>query len=195
MYYLFCKYHAISWHCVSEIVWSCLQLVLSTYKIHNFISINCVNWFYGIYIYIYIYVLKDNSDSRGSSENLGGEGDASDEEEVGGYNSGGDGAYSHAGKTGGDNIGGDDAYSGHAGKVGGDNTSDEEKVGGDNTGGVGADNSGGDGASDEEKVGADVGGDNSGGDGAFNDEEEVGGHSRRDAFDFEENEEPWGAFI
>ena len=25
--------------------------------------------------------------------------------------------------------------------------------------------------------------------------EEVGGHSCRDAFDFEENEEPWGAFI
>ena len=78
-------------------------------------------------------------------------------------------------KVGGDNTGGDDA-------------SDEEKVDGDNTGGGGA--------SDEEKVGAD----NSGGDGAYsqgacNDEEEVGGHSCRDAFDFEENEEPWGAFI
>ena len=65
---------------------------------------------------------------------------------------------------------------------------DEEKVG--------ADNSGGDGASDGEKVG----GDNSEGDGAYNqgacnDEEEIGGHSCRDAFDFEENEEPCGAFI
>ena len=61
---------------------------------------------------------------------------------------------------------------------------------------VGGDNTGGSGASDEQKVGAD----NSGGDGAYsqgacNDEEEVGGHSCRDAFDFEENEEPWGAFI
>ena len=51
-------------------------------------------------------------------------------------------------------------------------------------------------ASDEEKVGAD----NSGGDGAYsqgacNDEEEVGGHSCRDAFHFEENEEQWGVFI
>ena len=109
----------------------------------------------------YIQVLKDNGDSRGSSENLGDEGHASDEEEVGGYNSGGDGAYSHAGKTGGDSIGSDDACSGHTGKVGGDNT-------------------GGDGAYSH---------------GACNNEEEVGGHSCRDAFDFEENEEPWGAFI
>ena len=31
--------------------------------------------------------------------------------------------------------------------------------------------------------------------GAYNDEEEIGGHSCRDAFDFEEKEEPWGAFI
>ena len=109
----------------------------------------------------YIQVLKDNGDSRGSSENLGGEGHASDEEEVGGYNSGGDGAYSHAGKTGGDSIGGDDACSGHTGKVGGDNT-------------------GGDGAYSH---------------GACNNEEEVGGHSCRDAFDFEENEEPWCIYL
>ena len=79
--------------------------------------------------------------------------------------------------TGDDSIGGDAACNGPAGKVGGDNT-------------------GGSDASDEQKVGAD----NSGGDGAYsqgacNDEEEVGGHSCRDAFDFEENEEPWGAFI